>query len=338
MSFESSISTTSTSKIHATSIFSSSNGNASDGDDEEEDFLYYSSATDQDIPQRTFTLPFATGLKRKYSHRSIGSHNFLKKKSSNGSFGIRTKTGSLPLAPFPPRDSDLTINSISTLDISEETRLLDNPDVEQGMNQEKIQKKSSMILIVSTIALALTILAAIVLVSFSIQPLQLTGVTDMKVITRTVHLFELNIFLEGFNPNIVSINLNETDLDIYASRGINTLLQIPNLDIFPQPAVINTVTRQTEEILGHIRSFNSSIDDLTFKPLSNQLLGPKISIIDPSNTIGRFIYMTFPFTIIIRGGISYNSPLDLVKSTIPVCMYQHLLSENEVSTYSCLFV
>jgi hypothetical protein len=356
-SFEScSISTTiSTNNRVLNSIFSSSTNGGSDADGEDEDFLYWSSATDPDAnPPLLSPTTLARGrrgdLKRKFSHRHLTASKSSLKRSSYGSFNQKESSS---LAPPTPLSANLPepVLSFSSASLSysrsadydaeeatEQTGLLnDRRRQRTDAGEQKIcQRKRHLFIILGCVLFVFTAIAGIVLVAFTFQPLQFITATDIQVITRSVNMFEVGLVIEGFNPNIVSISLNETDLDVFASRGINTNFDSFVMDsrvIDPTIGSIRRLVRPAQELLGHVRSFNSSI---SFPPLSSSNLQCRISIVDPSNTLGRFIYMTFPHTILIRGEIGYSSLLDFTKSFIPVCIYQQLLSETNVTTYSCI--
>lgn len=341
-SFESSISTTvSTNNRVLNSIFTSSANGGSDADGEEEDFMYWSSATDPDTPSLLSPTILARGgrggggLKRKFSYRNISSKSLGAKRSSYGSFQktpLAISPHSIHLAHQPDNVDSFSSAAYSrsveysVSGVTEQTGLLHDTlrprtDVE---GQKYFSKKRHIFVILGCVLFVVTGIAGLILVAFTFQPLQFIGATDIVVITRSVNMFEVGLMIEGFNPNIVSISLNETDLDVFASRGINTNLS--------NDTVYHRI-RPSQELLGHVRSFNSSV---SFPPLSSSSIQCQISIIDPSNTLGRFIYMTFPHTILVRGEIGYSSPLDFTKSVIPVCIYQQLLSEAKVNTYSCL--
>ena len=246
--------------------------------------MYWSSATDPDTPSLLSPTILARGgrggggLKRKFSYRNISSSKSLgAKRSSYGSFKKTISPHTIHSAHHQPDtvDSFSSVSysrSVELSGVTEQTGLFHdsrrpNTDVE---GQKYFSQKRQIFVILGCVLFVVTGIAGLILVAFTFQPLQVIGATDLVVITRSVNMFEVGLMIEGFNPNIVSISLNETDLDVFASRGINTNLSNDT---------IHHRIRPSQELLGHVRSFNSSV---SFPPLSSSSIQCQISIVDPS--------------------------------------------------------
>ena len=166
------------------------------------------------------------------------------------------------------------------------------------------------------------------LMALTFQPLSHVKQTDVLIKTRTVSLFEFDLVLNARNPNAFPITLNETDLDVFASRGIQKYPSFGQ-DVYWRQALQLSAS---QELLGHVKHMNTSV---LVQPFTRQNVTCPISIVDPSNTLGKFIYLTFPFTLLVRGDLTYSSPVGFVHFTIPICMYLNVFSSTEMISFSC---
>ena len=155
----------------------------------------------------------------------------------------------------------------------------------ESQHARRQEKKRVFRLMFSSILLALTIILAAVF-GFTSQSVQDPDVFGIKIVTRSISLFEFNLDIIGLNYNLIPIVFTP-DLDVYASRSR------PDGSWSATTKII-----ANQELLGHVRTFNSSS---ALPPVATTTISSKISIIDPSNTLGKFIYMTTPFVLTVRG-------------------------------------
>ncbi|KAI8912640.1 hypothetical protein EDD86DRAFT_245523 [Gorgonomyces haynaldii] len=87
-----------------------------------------------------------------------------------------------------------------------------------------------------------------------------------------------------------------------------------------------------EELLGHLRQFNYTA---VFRPARmNDHVIARISIIDPSNTFGRMIYLTYPYTLKVHGFMWYNL-LWFWQYSSPICSVHHIYNASYIETRDC---
>jgi hypothetical protein len=193
-----------------------------------------------------------------------------------------------------------------------------NVVTEMESQQSKIRERKRFLrLMGSSFLLALALVSAAIF-GFTSQPIQDPNVFGVEIETRSISLFEFNLNIVGLNSNLIPVVLTP-DLDVYASR------ERPESYLFSKDFIAN------QELLGHVREFSSPA---ALPPISTSAISLKISMVDPSNTLGKFIYMTFPFVLTVKGSLTYSSPMNLFHYQIPVCLYQ-IVEFTGTQTFSC---
>ncbi|KAI8898832.1 hypothetical protein BC833DRAFT_588284 [Globomyces pollinis-pini] len=173
--------------------------------------------------------------------------------------------------------------------------------------------------------LLFAILVSFTVLTFCFQPLSNVELGAMTMITRTEELFEFDLQITGTNSNIIPAFLESTDFEVYASVGDHEY-PLDSTSKYPAPLI-------KHELLGHVRSFNLSV---VFPPVSSSTNIGKIAIEDPSNTLGKLIYLTLPFTLSVEGYIWYTSIFRLTHQPIPICRYYFVTGEGVHVGNSCL--
>ncbi|KAI8925730.1 hypothetical protein BC831DRAFT_459527 [Entophlyctis helioformis] len=158
------------------------------------------------------------------------------------------------------------------------------------------------------------------LLTFCIQPL--VGVVDTRIanIVATPDVFQFDMVLQGSNVNIVAVDVHRADLDVYASADApiefpDSAVTVRDVDADPLPP----------ELLGHVRALNGT---LQFPPLA-------ITILNPSNTVGKLIYLQYPYTLIVRGRLHYATFMSLTHDGFDICSVHEVQSPSVIISRQC---
>lgn len=87
------------------------------------------------------------------------------------------------------------------------------------------------------------------------------------------------------------------------------------------------------ELLGHIKSLDVPV---LFSALSSTNASLHLSIPDPLNTLGRMIYLSYPYTLQIRGSLLYYTVTSLIQYSVPICSVHWVESPTSILSRSCL--
>ncbi|KAJ3213905.1 hypothetical protein HDU67_002311 [Dinochytrium kinnereticum] len=145
-------------------------------------------------------------------------------------------------------------------------------------------------------------------------------------LTARPDLFAFDMELEAVNWNVVPVDVGVVDLDVYASAD----------------AVASNMTTAVE-LLGHVKHFEGLA---RFPPIASSNVTGRIAIKEPSNTIGRIIYTTYPYRLTLVGQLTYSStgPLlglggalfnTLFEHTVPICSVHVVESLGRIFSYPC---
>ncbi|KAL2920255.1 hypothetical protein HK105_200324 [Polyrhizophydium stewartii] len=211
---------------------------------------------------------------------------------------------------------------------------------QQMLEREKILHRRRIVAISALVILAVI---AIALLSLCVQPLASVAVAGVANIVASPDLFQFDLRLAGSNFNIIPIDVAQADLDVYASADIPRSLadaapQNPSQPAPPHPAAAPAAAAPSAaalgpELLGHVRRVNSSV---VFPLLANAHdLHATITIVDPSNTLGKLIYLHYPYTLIVRGQLQYATLFSLTRYAIPVCSIHVVDGPNSVRPLPC---
>ncbi|TPX58256.1 hypothetical protein SpCBS45565_g08039 [Spizellomyces sp. 'palustris'] len=167
-------------------------------------------------------------------------------------------------------------------------------DIESSSDFERPKGRSFVLSVGCLVFVALTLFA---MVAFCIQPLTNLSILRVGNIHGTLSIFEFDMTLSATNENIIPAYVDELDLDVFVGGGLESE------NVFESDESNSTVALG-KELLGHIRRVTPTT---TFTPLSRTNANTHIAIHDPENTLGRVIYMRFPYTLTVRGSVTYSS-------------------------------
>ncbi|KAJ3362186.1 hypothetical protein HDU91_003543 [Kappamyces sp. JEL0680] len=298
-----------------------SNSDPQDADDEGEEFLF---STDHE----TRTLTFNSKEPKRKSLRSYSSHQKLPKFYAKKPLLVnrvetsqRLEYGTFQKTPVPPAGSSQTQPPHEPTIVF--SSFLLPPELHEHFRVRKPIYRSTRCLL-SCIMLSFVLLC-VSLIGFSFQPLSNAGAVGLSIKTRSALLFEFDVLIQATNANFIPVTLLDADLDVFASHGVS------------EPHPVRDGLAGKQELLGHVRTFNASV---SVSPTTYSVVRPRVTLVDPNNTLGKFIYLTLPFTLTIRGEIWYTSPFSLVHYTIPVCLYAHVDEDRSgkevVESHICL--
>ncbi|KAJ3101711.1 hypothetical protein HDU97_001120 [Phlyctochytrium planicorne] len=144
-------------------------------------------------------------------------------------------------------------------------------------------------------------------------------------ITASKELYAFDLELQAVNWNVIPADIVSLDLNIYASADA---------------VAYNASTM--EELLGHVKYFD---DRVRFPAAISSNATGRISLKDPSNTIGRIIYMFYPYRLTLVGEIMYSTtgPMlgqgkmfnPLFEHSVNVCSIHVVEAIDRISSYAC---
>jgi hypothetical protein len=172
------------------------------------------------------------------------------------------------------------------------------------------------------------IIIAFTLLMFTGMPLRdvyIGGIISESIIGYS-DMYGFEISLNGSNPNIVPLIVNNVDIDVFAS-----------------PYMEDYEDNVKGELLGHIRTLNETT---IFQPVSRKnSIVAKIKIRNPS-TFGKLysisyyrIYLTYPYILLVKGNISYHSSFDffsILNYKIPICFVHQVFNQTFGIERNCL--
>jgi hypothetical protein len=207
-----------------------------------------------------------------------------------------------------------TFNIMQPILFNEETPLLHqvNPSRLHQLEVAKEEETKSKMAWYCTLLVIIMVFLSVA--GLCAQPVRNTCLDGIKVLQRTPQLFEFDLIFSGTNSNFKDVIVDVVDLEIVAA-GFDTLpIRIP------------------KELLGHVRNFSQS---LVFKPISiSQFTTARVSLVKPHNTLGRLIYMRYPFTLFITGDL-YYSFLNIFQYSVPICSYFYIFDDNITPANPC---
>ncbi|KAH6561084.1 hypothetical protein BASA50_011020 [Batrachochytrium salamandrivorans] len=187
-------------------------------------------------------------------------------------------------------------------------------------------------------------IVALLLLSFCVQPLVTVHSHQIKQVVAQPDLFQFDLLLSGMNLNIVAIGLSNADLDIYATVTNTSVTTFPYQDL---PIVSNLVPSELldenttdasvsegfPELLGHTRHLNHTV---VFPPMhASENLSATVTLIDPSSSVGKLIYLHFPYTLTVTGSLHYSMLWTLVSYEILICSMHVIEDGVVVQSRSC---
>ncbi|KAJ3393512.1 hypothetical protein HDU92_007708 [Lobulomyces angularis] len=152
------------------------------------------------------------------------------------------------------------------------------------------------------------------------KSLQEISILRVNFVHGTPDYYEFELGLSAKNPNIVNINIHDIDLDVMVSVAEST----------------KSISGHDEELLGHVSKFQNQ-KSLLFYPKMVTNSTAIILIKDPSNTVGRLIYDSYPYTLILRGSFHYYLFGNLISYKVTICSEHRIYNVTEVVNKKCLW-
>ncbi|KAJ3409950.1 hypothetical protein HDV05_004149 [Chytridiales sp. JEL 0842] len=197
---------------------------------------------------------------------------------------------------------------------------------------------------------------------FSSIPLQIPDSQwGLKVsnITALSDLYAFDMTLDAENWNIAAVTVRGGDLDIFASADALPSYRVVvfpikaenaaenNQEILdtPTPPTTSAVNGQTKktlvapghyannELLGHVKILRTPA---FFPPFSKNNSTARVAIVEPSNSIGKIIYMNYPYTLTIQGYLRYTLGAGMFVHAVPICSVHRVESASLIVSKSCL--
>ena len=193
---------------------------------------------------------------------------------------------------------------------------------------------------------------------------------DLGNITANPDLFAFDLKLQATNYNVATLSVASVSLDVYASPPDFSNEELQHLE-------------SREELLGHVKYFEKKTvgeqqymnqsnyshayesspesplpylpservkrDKILFPPLSESSQSGHVAIHYPRNTIGKIIYMNFPYTLKVIGHVKYSvhgiyrghdavadgTGVSLFTRIVPICS-THAVYQHRIISASCL--
>ncbi|KAH6587486.1 hypothetical protein BASA61_006211 [Batrachochytrium salamandrivorans] len=310
-------------------------GSDDQGDDEEEEQFVYQLIATPDVGSRTRQTPMFNRVKAKQT--------------------TERKHQQIQLPPnvsYKPLLHSSSINDAATLslEIDERSPLLTCYQhyqlskiitAQQLAEIDKIRFRKRVF--VAGVLFIISIVA-LLLLSFCVQPLVTVHSHQIKQVVAQPDLFQFDLLLSGMNLNIVAIGLSNADLDIYATVTNTSVTTFPYQDL---PIVSNLVPSELldenttdasvsegfPELLGHTRHLNHTV---VFPPMhASENLSATVTLIDPSSSVGKLIYLHFPYTLTVTGSLHYSMLWTLVSYEILICSMHVIEDGVVVQSRSC---
>ncbi|TPX37184.1 hypothetical protein SmJEL517_g01071 [Synchytrium microbalum] len=180
------------------------------------------------------------------------------------------------------------------------------------------------------LTLVLLVLTGFPLLFLCVRPLDADGgLFRVRNINASTELYEFDVTMSASNPNIVPVHITEVDLDILVSA------HLPNTRSSPASRKHKGGDSQnpsTEELLGHIKYLSSSITIPAWVTTNNAT--GHVSMPEPSNTLGKLIYMLGTYELQIVGTLTYHTVF-VVPYTVPVCTIHRVERGKVKKTFAC---
>ncbi|TPX55526.1 hypothetical protein PhCBS80983_g05248 [Powellomyces hirtus] len=187
-----------------------------------------------------------------------------------------------------------------------ETRPRSAGDDSESVSDYAIPKPRSLIFLFGTILVLL--LGTFVLFTFCIQPLSGLTILGIGDIHGTLNLYEFDVVFAAANQNIVPVYVRNVDIDVFVGSDLVFDQNVAPPEPKEQMPVVTTAGRSSpKELLAHIRHLTTSITFPALTPTTHTTPTGHIIIRDPENTLGKLIYLNYPYTLTVRGNIHYRT-------------------------------
>ncbi|KAI8593892.1 hypothetical protein BDZ88DRAFT_401878 [Geranomyces variabilis] len=177
------------------------------------------------------------------------------------------------------------------------------------ISERSIPKPRSLILLVGTIFVLL--LGTFTLFTFCIQPLSQLSVLGIGDVRGTYDLFEFDVVFAAANENVVPVYVRNVDLDIFVSSDLMIDQNTSSNLTGGRGGGGNSGSGKhaSKELLAHVRHLTTAIAFPALTPSTQTTPTGHISIRDPENTLGKLIYLNYPFpyTLTVRGNVRYRT-------------------------------
>jgi hypothetical protein len=151
-----------------------------------------------------------------------------------------------------------------------------------------------------------------------------------------LYAFDLTLFAE--NWNIVSVTVRSGDLDVFASADAYAVTDDKVSTTLLQQSSLHNRRRHrgrhfNNELLGHVKLLRPPA---VFPAFTTTNATARAAIVDPSNSIGKIIYMNYPYTMTINGHLKYSTGAGLFLYHVPICSIHRVESIDVIVSLSCL--
>ncbi|KAI8818632.1 uncharacterized protein EV422DRAFT_569677 [Fimicolochytrium jonesii] len=173
----------------------------------------------------------------------------------------------------------------------------------------RTQARSALFLLLT---IAIILLGSFTLFVVCIQPLSQVSIVGVGNIHAEYSIYEFDIVLGAANANILPVYLRNVDMDVFVGsdilgvEGVGLADTVPSQEDSPAPPPDPTKS-PPKELLSHVHHLTTTISFPAFTPSTPTTPVGHISIREPENTMGKMIYMEFPYTLTIRGKIRYRT-------------------------------
>ncbi|KAI9327374.1 hypothetical protein BDR26DRAFT_85684 [Obelidium mucronatum] len=146
---------------------------------------------------------------------------------------------------------------------------------------------------------------------------------------------------DTWRPIVTNITSSSTELYSFdfelmaVNWGIvwDVVLNGADLEVFVE-ASGDRIHRQSQELLAHIAQLSQPA---IFPPHSFTLNATaSIAIDHPSSTVGKIIYMNYPYKLILKGYFRYTGAFGVFSRSIPVCSVHLVESWDVITSRECL--
>ncbi|KAJ3151426.1 hypothetical protein HDU86_006126 [Geranomyces michiganensis] len=190
-----------------------------------------------------------------------------------------------------------------------ESRARGNDGDSDDNSDRRSPKPRSLILLVASILLLL--FGTLTLFTFCIQPLSQLSLLGIGDVRGTYDLFEFDLLFAAANGNVVPVYVRNVDLDVFVSTDLilNENLSFNLTDGGRGGDNSGAAKHASKELLAHVRHLTTAISFPALTPSTQTTPTGHISIRDPENTLGKLIYLNYPFpyTLTVRGNVRYRT-------------------------------
>ena len=88
----------------------------------------------------------------------------------------------------------------------------------------------------------------------------------------------------------------------------------------------------SQELLGHVKKL---VKTTYFPALQTFNASLEIQINEPLNTLGKLIYLMFPYTLHVKGSLMYSTITSAIQYSIPICSIHRVESPFKIKSKSC---